>query len=167
MAIKILNTRKKEILDAQEKMLKNAVETKTQLSASDETAFTALTTELDQVNANIARYEAVNKGRVEVATPREQAVISNSTNPVKFYAAGGYRKATPLTNCSEEYVKGFWSSLRSVEDHQKFLIQNAALGEAGTSAAGGALVPIQTDPSESLKNAFAVVLFQTRPSAWP
>jgi HK97 family phage major capsid protein len=147
MDTKALNTRKKEILDAQEVMLKNAVETKTQLSAADDLAFENMSKELDTININISRFEALNKNKLEVATPREQAIITNTTNPVKFYAAGSYKNAKRLAGVTDEYVKGFWASLRSPTEHQSFMIQNASLGELGSTAAGGSLVPIETDPS--------------------
>jgi HK97 family phage major capsid protein len=141
-----LNTRKKEILAAQEKMLRNAVETKTALSVADEAAFANMTAELDGVNASIARFTAIEKGQAEVGTHRETPIIPDSTAS-KFFALGGYRNATPLANATPEYVKGFWQSLRSKQDHERFLIQNASLGEAGSASTGGALVPISTDPS--------------------
>jgi HK97 family phage major capsid protein len=105
-----------------------------------------MTSELDSINISLARAAAIDKGRAEVGLPREAAVIANSTAS-KFYAMGGYHTATPMANATPEYVTGFWQSLRSKADHERFLIQNASLGEAGTAAAGGALVPIQTDPS--------------------
>ena len=146
MALKVLNTRKKEILDAQDKMLRNAVDTKTALSAADETAFTAMTTELDGINTSITRMTAIENGRREVGAPREKVVIADAS-ATKFFAMGGYRSVTPMASATPEYVKGFWASLRSKADHERFLIQNASLGESGSTAAGGALVPIETDPS--------------------
>jgi HK97 family phage major capsid protein len=146
MALKVLNTRKKEILDAQDKMLRNAVDTKTALSAADETAFQNMTTELDGINTNITRMTAIENGQREVGAPREKVVIADAS-ATKFFAMGGYRAATPMANATPDYVKGFWQSLRSKADHERFLIQNASLGESGSTAAGGALVPIETDPS--------------------
>jgi HK97 family phage major capsid protein len=146
MDTKILNSRKKEILDAQEKMLKNASDLKIALTATEEAQFAAFTNELDSINANITRYKAIEQGKSEVGAPREAAIVAEN-KAAKFFAMGGYRTATPLANASPEYVKGFWQSLRSKADHERFLIQNASLGEAGSSAAGGALVPIETDPS--------------------
>ena len=146
MDIKILNSRKKELLDAQELMLKAAVENKSGLSAADEASFANMSSELDAINTNLHRYAAIEKGKSEVGAPRESAIISNSASSSQFYALGGYRSKTAL-NASPEYVKGFWQSLRNKSEHEKFLIQNASLGEAGSSAAGGALVPVETDPS--------------------
>jgi HK97 family phage major capsid protein len=142
-----LNKRKKEILAAQDRMLQNAVDTKTQLSRADETRFANMSSELDDINTNIARAQAIEKGRAEVGMPANAAVISSSSTGTKFFAFGGAKNRTPLPNCTAEQVKGFWASLRTQSDHQRFLIQNASLGEGGTSAAGGSLVPIETDPT--------------------
>jgi HK97 family phage major capsid protein len=146
MNIKESNLRKKEILDAQEKMLKNAVENKSALSADEEIKFTAFNNELDVINTNLVRVAAIEKGRSEVGEIRENPIVSNSTAKT-FFAMGGYRNATPLANVTPEYVKGFWQSLRSKGEHESFLFQNASLGEAGSTAAGAALVPVETDPT--------------------
>ena len=142
-----LNKRKKEILAAQDRMLMNAVETKTSLTHADETRFANMTAELDTINTNISRFEAIAKGQREVGNPTSQSAVYSASTGTRFFAFGGARNQTPLPNCTSEYVSGFWSSLRTKEDHQRFLIQNAALGEGGTAAAGGALVPIETDPT--------------------
>lgn len=146
MDTKVLNARKKEILDAQETMLRSAAESKTQLSAADEASFVNMSNELDSINTNIARWSAIEKGRSEVGAPRETPAITSSTAS-KYFAFGGRTSTTALPSINDDYVKGFWASLRSKSDHERFLIQNASLGESGTSAAGGALVPIQTDPT--------------------
>jgi HK97 family phage major capsid protein len=146
MDTKVLNNRKKEILDAQEKMLRNAFETKVALTPADEATFAGMTSELDIINITLSRAAAIDKGRAEVGAPRESAVVTNST-AAKFFAMGGYHTATPLANATPEYVRGFWASLQSKQDHERFLIQNASLGEAGSAAAGGALVPVEVDPS--------------------
>lgn len=146
MDTKVLNTRKKEILDAQEVMLKAAVESKAALSAADETAFANMSAELDSINTHIARFEAINKGKSEVGTIREQVILSNSSTAPKFFAAGGYRTSTTL-DITEDFNKKFWSSLKTKSTFDAFQIQNASLGEGGSSSAGGALVPIEVDPS--------------------
>lgn len=143
---KKLNARKKDILAAQERMLKGAVENKLALSAADETAFTNMTSELDLINTNLARIAAIEKGQSEVAEPREAAIVIDQVAAPQYFAAGGYHNATHLA-VTPEYVKGFWNSLRSKSEFDRFQLQNAALGEAGTTAAGGALVPIETDPT--------------------
>jgi hypothetical protein len=87
MDTQILNTRKKEILDTQQHMLNSATEAKRQLAGDEEIAFTNLSNELDGVNANIARYEAINKGKAEVGAPREQVVITSQVASKKSYEA--------------------------------------------------------------------------------
>jgi HK97 family phage major capsid protein len=144
----ILNKRKSEILDQQELMLKKATESKVALTAAEEAQFTNLTAELDQINTNIVRFSAISKGRSEVGTPRQAAHISAETAAKKFYAMGGYRKATSI---AAEYAEGFWAALakgpNAKQALENFTFQNAALGEGGTTADGSALVPVQTDPS--------------------
>lgn len=147
MDTQILNKRKKEILDAQTKMLTNAADLKVSLTAAEEAQFTAFTAELDAITLNLSRYAAIEKGKSEVGAPREAAVIASSVAATKYFAAGGYKNATQLTTCTPDYVRGFWQSLKSSTDHQRFMIQNASLGESGSAAAGGALVPVETDPS--------------------
>ncbi len=137
----ILNKRKSEILDQQELMLKKATESKVALTATEEAQFTALTSELDQLNANIARFSAISKGRSEVGAPRQSAIITAKEASKKFYAMGGYRAATEL---QPEYGDAFWKALKSGKHgFEAFAFQNAALGEGGTTADGSALVPIR------------------------
>ena len=142
MSLQVLNARKKEILEAQDKMLRNAVESKVSLSVADEAAFTNMTTELDSINTNIARFQAIADGQRQVAVPREQFILPVASTAAQFYAFGGKTNRTPLPNVNADYAKKFWASMRSQAEHQQFL--NANLGEGGTSAAGGALVPIET-----------------------
>ena len=144
MSLQILNARKKELIDAQDKMLRNAVESKVALSVADEASFANMTTELDSINTNISRFQAIEKNRQEVAVPSNSFVIpvNSTTTAAQFMALGGKVNRTPLPNVTADYAKKFWASMRSQAEHQQFL--NANLGEGGTSAAGGALVPIET-----------------------
>jgi len=142
---KILNTRKQEILNAQEVMLKKAHEAKIQLTDSENAQFDNFTKELDVLNITLKRVADIEKGKAEVGAPNETAVISNSTN-AKFWAMGGYRESTTL-DVNDGYVKQFYASLKDKSAFDRFMFANAALGEAGSTAAGGALVPIRTDPS--------------------
>jgi HK97 family phage major capsid protein len=146
MDTKALNSRKKEILNQQTLMLQKASEAKVKLTEAEEAQFENFSKELDDINKSIVRVENINKGNAEVGTPREQAVVA-TTEATKFFAfSGGYKPKTAL-NIDADYAKKFWSSLRSKSDFDRFMIQNAALGELGSTAAGGALVPIETDPS--------------------
>jgi HK97 family phage major capsid protein len=147
MDTKILNTRKKELLDAQSTMLDTANAAKRQLTGDEEIAYTNIANELTGVETNIARYASIEKGRAEVGAPRETPVITSSTASKFFAFAGGSKATTPLPTCTSEYSKGFWASLKSRATFERFQIENAALGEGGTSAAGGALVPVETDPT--------------------
>lgn len=142
---KILNTRKQEILNAQEVMLKKAHEAKVQLTESENTQFDNFTKELDEINITLKRVADIEKGKAEVGAPNETPVISNSTTS-KFWAMGGYRESTTL-DVNDGYVKSFYSSLKDKSTFDRFMFQNAVLGEGGSTAAGGALVPIRTDPS--------------------
>lgn len=146
MDSKVLNKRKNEILDAQQNMLQKAIESKVAFTAAEEEHYTNLTKELDALNVNISRVEAISKGKAEVAAPGQTAVITDSSSAKKFFALGGYRKATVL-DASKIDEKAFWSSLKSKAAFDSYLIRNAALGEGGTAADGSALVPIETDPT--------------------
>jgi HK97 family phage major capsid protein len=142
---KILNTRKQEILNAQEVMLKKAHEAKVQLTDSENAQFDNFTKELDQINLTLKRVSDIEAGKAQVGTPNETPVISNSSTS-KFWAMGGYREAATL-DVTSDYVKKFYSSLKDKSTYDRFLFENAVLGEGGSTAAGGALVPIRTDPS--------------------
>jgi HK97 family phage major capsid protein len=148
MDAKILNKRKAEILDQQELMLKKATEAKVALTATEEAQFENYTKELDDINKSISRFSALSKGRAEVGVPSSSAVITPTASEKKFYAMGGYRTPTAVTN---DYAQGFWKALSAGSNAkaalESFTFQNAALGEGGTTADGSALVPIQTDPS--------------------
>ena len=146
MDTKQLNSRKKELLDRQEHLLNSVNESKRQFSDVEESNWTAMTRELDEININLTRVEAINKGKLEVGSPTSTPVITDTAKGAKFVAFGGRGNSTPL-NVNEDYVKGFWGSLKSRESFERFMIQNSSLGESGTTAAGGALVPVQTDPS--------------------
>ncbi len=147
MDSKILNQRINAICDQQEGMLKKALEAKVALTDTEEAQYAALDKELVELNASVAKIDALNTNRVKISTPNEQAVITEAASKKKFYAAGGYKKATVLDKVNDDYAEKFWASLQSPQTFQTFLIQNASLGELGTSTAGGALVPIETDPT--------------------
>ena len=146
MSVQDLNKRKKEILDVQSKMLMSATEAKRQLAADEEIQFATLNCELDAINTNITRITAIEKGQAEVGVPSNAAVIPANAAQAKFFAAGIKNSATPL-NVTADYVKGFWNSLRTVTDFQKFQINNSSLADGGSASLGGALVPVSTDPN--------------------
>jgi len=140
-----LNSRKKEILDYQEGLLKRASEAHKPLTATENAQFDNLTKELDSLNVIINRVNGIAQGRQELGHPRETGIFTD-TNASKFYALAGAKSTTPM-NVDESYVKGFWRSLKSPNTALDFQIKNAALGEGGTAADGSYLVPIETDPS--------------------
>lgn len=153
----VLNKRKAELLDQQEKMLKAATDAKV-WSADDNAKFEAFSKEIDDLNGQIKRAEAVNRGKLEIANPREvAAVVDNAAKEPKFRCLGGTRRTngnrrvisatTPLKIQDEAYIAKFWRACKSKNDFDRFMIQNAALGEGGTAADGSALVPIETDPT--------------------
>jgi len=147
MSKELLNKRKDEVLKQQSDMLAAAVTNKAKFTEAQEAQYSAMSAELDEINTNIARFEAIAKGKAEVGTPREVPEIANTAQKTKFFALGGYRAATELPTITDDYVKKFWSSLKSGATFTQFMIQNAVLGEGGTSQAGGALVPSRTDPT--------------------
>jgi HK97 family phage major capsid protein len=145
MDSKNLNKRKSELLDQQELMLKRAHEAKVNLTESENAQFENFTKEISDIDVNIKRVEAINRGKLEVGTPASDATITTSETK-KFYAAGGYRTPTTL-DASKVDQKAFWASLKSKQAFDSYCIKNAALGEGGTTADGSALVPVETDPS--------------------
>ena len=158
MDSKLLNKRKNEILDQQTAMLQKATEAKVQLTEAEEATFTNLSKELDDINKNIVRFEAITKGKAEVGSPTSSAIITpTAAEKAKFYAFGGTHKSYSLpTALDDDYATGFWNALKQGPNaknalesfcYQHAQIKNAALGEGGTTADGSALVPIMTDPS--------------------
>src|ERR1039457_4900022 len=131
MDIKSLNARKKELLDQQETLLNKATESKVAFTTAEEEQFCNYTKELDSLNVNISRVDAIEKGKREVGTP------SNSTFVPDFKP----RKKGTYSNCTAEYSEAFWKSLSTRN------FNNSALSEGGTAADGSFLVPNQTDPT--------------------
>lgn len=132
-----LNARKKELLDAQEKMLNSAATTQNPLTPAEEESYGKMTKEIESINLSVARFDAVEKGKREVGTPATQLLV---TDPAIDKKKNFWSKAT---NCSPEYAENFWKAF----SQKNLNIQNAALGEGGTAADGSYLVPSITDPS--------------------
>lgn len=146
--IQTLNTRKSEIVNVQSDMLKKQSESKLKFTDAEEAQYTNFDNELKDISITLGRLSNVENAKGELGTSVNSPVISDKNTNSKFWAMGGYKKATVLpASVNEDYIKNFWASLKTVEDQQRFLIQNAVLGEGGSTAAGGALVPIATDPS--------------------
>jgi HK97 family phage major capsid protein len=148
MDSKILNARKKEILAQQETMLAKATEAKAPLTDTEEATYSNLTKELDSINVNIARFDAIAKGRCEVGVPQQEVLVPANKGTSKFYALGASRIKTEVTS---EYAEAFWNQFSDKNGHGHNLrtgkFDMAALGEGGTAADGSYLVPSQTDPS--------------------
>jgi HK97 family phage major capsid protein len=127
-----LNARKKELLDAQEKMLNAASEAKVALTPAQEEQFASHTKEIEAINVSLARFEAIAKGKREIGVPKQEVLISGVNAKVKTYS-----------NCTPEYADAFWKSMST-----SFRNTNS-LAEVSTGAAadGSYLVPSQTDPS--------------------
>lgn len=148
MNLQELNTRKQELLDKQEAMIKKAVDNKTKLSPAEDSQFENMTADIADIDKTITRIKAISSGKEAVAAPNQSVVTPNSnTESRKFYAMGGYRSSLVIPN-GDTYNTNFWSALKNGKhSFEKFAFENAALGEGGTTADGSALVPIQTDPS--------------------
>ena len=135
MDTKILNSRKKELLDQQEKMLNAASESKRALTTAEEENYTVMVKEIETIDSNLARFNAIAKSKLEISTPTSEVVVPEFGNTKKnFWKA---------SNCSAEYSENFWKAF----SQNNLKIQNAALGEGGTAADGSFLVPSQTDPN--------------------
>lgn len=65
-------------------------------------------------------------------------MIANENTNSKFWALGGSRTPTVMSTVDSDYVKNFYLLLRDKNSFDRFMIQNANLGEGGTSQAGGA-----------------------------
>lgn len=162
MDSKVLNQKKNALLDQQDRMLKGKLEAKAAWTDADETQFENITNEITGIDKDIARVEAVRRGRQEVNTPSNSVVTpgENSGSTRKFQALGSTNDTfltREITACDSEYAEGFWKSLKGGSagfnayvnsyGREKCYFGNASLGEGGTTADGSALVPISTDPS--------------------
>ncbi len=136
--IQVLNSRKKELIAAQEAILNSASEAKRQLTSEEEASFTKFSNELDATNTSIARYTAIEQGKREVGAPREQIVLADSAAVSRY------------SNCTAEYANSFWAELSTNRGHNMrtgMFANTAALSEGGTAADGSYLVPAMTDPT--------------------
>jgi HK97 family phage major capsid protein len=153
--IQSLNKRKNELLDQKETVLKNCVDLKKNLTDSEKEQFKNLNGEIDSIDFQLSEAKKIAQGRQEIGTPVTSATVSTNDRKPKFYALGGTHKfgsqnimVNAPTAISEEYNNGLWAALKNgKQGFDKFMIQNAALGEGGTTADGSALVPISTDPN--------------------
>ena len=127
-----LNARKVEIINAQETLLKAAMEAKT-WTPSQETEFANLETEIKAIDLSLARYEAVSASKATLAEPTSDAFIPEVKNEDKKVL-------------SPAYCKAFWNQMKTKTPSTQWF-QNAALSEGGTAGDGSYLVPTMTDPT--------------------
>lgn len=146
MDSKTLNKRKQEIVAQQSEMLQKSITNKLKFTPAEDETYKTLDAEAAELEVSLSRIENLNKRSAEIGTVRETPAVGENTAAKKFYAFAGQKSTTPL-EVNEDQVKSFYAALRTPADFQRYMIQNASLGEGGTSAAGGALVPIETDPS--------------------
>ncbi|HLX83801.1 MAG TPA: phage major capsid protein [Terriglobales bacterium] len=128
MDSKILNTKKAELIAAQELMLKAAMDASVKLTAAQEEQYTNHTAEINSINQTLVRLAEIEKGKKEVAAPTSEAFVPTASKNGKKVLSAAYEKA-------------FWNALATRN------FTNAALAEGGTAADGSYLVPAQTDPS--------------------
>ena len=128
-----LNTRKSEVIAAQEKLVKAAMEAKA-WSPAQETEYANLETEIKNINLTLSRLDAVNAGKTEVGTPSSDAFVPQND-------------ATEKKVLSPAYCKAFWNALQSKTPSSSWGFRNAALSEGGTAGDGSYLVPTRTDPT--------------------
>jgi HK97 family phage major capsid protein len=128
MDSKILNTRKSELLAAQELMLNQATEAKVKLTDAQEEQFKNHTSEIASIDQTLARMAAIAKGKSEVSLPGSDLFVPTVKDEAKKVL-------------SAEYCNAFWNMIQT----RKFT--NAALSEGGTAADGSYLVPSITDPT--------------------
>lgn len=145
--IQQLNTRKSELIANQEKVLRNSLETKVKLTDAQESDYAAATAEIESIDKTVARMNALEKGKREVAAPTSDVFVpqpAKNTSAKKTFSA--------------EYHKAFWSSIKDRN------FTNAALNE-GTTTEGGFTVPVVVldqivplAPLESAMRKLALVL---------
>ena len=110
-----LNTRKNEILNAQESLLNKAQESKT---AVNEVEFTNLSNELKTVDSNITRFEAIAAGKKSVSAPTTEVFVPKVGKSGKQIL-------------SAEYSEAFWNMFKSRN------FSNTANLQEGSNAGGG------------------------------
>ena len=129
-----LNTRKSEVIAAQEKLVKAAMEAKA-WSPSQETEYANLETEIKNIDTTIARLDSVNAGKAKLAEPTSDAFVPKND------ATDSEKKVL-----SPAYCKAFWNQMQTKKPTSQWF-QNAALSEGGTAGDGSYLVPTRTDPT--------------------
>ena len=128
MDSKSLQTRKNEVIAAQEKLVMAAMEAKA-WSPAQETEYTNLTNEIKNLDTTIARFDAVAASRKAQGEAGSDVFVPTTDDK------------TGKKVLSAEYTTAFWNYIKNRS------FTNAALGEGGTAADGSYLVPSRTDPT--------------------
>jgi len=123
-----LNTRKNELLNANEQMLKASIEAKMQLTDAQETSYAAAVKELESLDKTIVRLAAIEKGKKEVTAPTSGAFVTQNSKTLK----------SGKIIFSNEYHQAFWSQFNP---NRSSNFTMGSLNE-GTSSEGGFTVPV-------------------------
>ncbi len=130
-----LNAQKQTLIDAQEKLVKAAIEAKAWTPAQ-ETEYANITNQIKDVDLSLARFEAVSASKAKMNEAGSDAFVPNTEV-----------KNDSKKVLSPEYCKAFWASLQSKTGSASWGFRNAALSEGGTAGDGSYLVPTVTDPT--------------------
>ena len=154
MDSKQLKKRQTEILDAKQAVINAKTEAHSALTDAEKEQFNNFNCELDSIDFQLSELKNDADRRAKFTTPIQNVAVGGNTNDKrKFYAMGSTHTSNPTTSImptelSSAYADGFWASMKHGRaGFEKFVFENAVLGEGGTTADGSALVPIQTDPS--------------------
>jgi HK97 family phage major capsid protein len=146
MNSQVLNSRKNELLNAQEAMLNAAQESKSKLTAAQEETFANHTAEITSIDQTLTRMEAIAKGKREVGAPSTEVFVPKETKSGK-------------KQFSAEYHEAFWARFKNRN------FQNTTNLNEGSNANGDYLVPVTLDgtivslaPLESAMRKLALVI---------
>src|ERR1700726_3376699 len=126
MNTQVLNSEKSTLLTAQKAILNSCQESKTKLTADQETSFANATNRINEIDVTLARMSAIEAGKKAVALPTSEAFVPKLTKSGK-------------KQFSAEYLDAFWSMFGKRD------FQNTANLNEGSSANGGYLVPVTVD----------------------
>ena len=134
MDSKQLQNRKNEVIAAQEKLVKAAMDAKA-WSDAQETEYTNLSNELKTIDTTFARFEAVAASKKAQNAAATDAFVPNTDG----------KEGQPAVHTTKPYNTAFWNYIRTRDTR----IINAALGETvgAPDTDGSYLVPSMTDPT--------------------
>ncbi len=128
--IEALNKRKDELMARQEVILNSATERKSKLTDAENEEFTKHEAEVKDITTNVARYEALAKGRADLKTPTTQPVVDASA---KLNKIAGKRVL------SAEYCDTFYKNFGKLSRVSADLLFEGADGD---SSEGGVVAPV-------------------------